>query len=150
MSDCSEYTLKAPDGHTMGPLPVDIIEELVKQGEITADFLYLCPQSGEWLSIRELPLLKRASFLPSELQDMPHIKPSPHLGWGIVLTFIGILPLGIWAIFKSLKVAEHYGAGRYAQARRASDSVRNICLLNVLLTIVLWGVYVCVKHRLGT
>lgn len=131
------YYLKKPTGSPMGPLSVDIIEALVKQGEITADYLFAPDGSEVWKPIAELPVLAHALFSPSELQQTPHVKPPTHLGWGIVLTIFGFFPLGILAIVKSLKVAEHYGAGRYAEARRASDAVRNICILNIVVSVML-------------
>lgn len=137
MPEYKVYYLKKPIGSPMGPLSVDIIEELVKQGEITADYLFAPEGSREWRPIGELPVLAHAVFSPSELQLTPHVKPPMHLGWGIVLTIFGFFPLGILAIFKSLKVAVHYGAGQYAEARRASDAVRKICILNIVVSVML-------------
>lgn len=146
MSEYEVYYLKKAAGTPMGPLSVDIIEELVKQGEITADYLYAPVGEETWKPIRELPVLARAAFSREELQQTPHIKPPSHLVWGILLTFFGFFPLGILAIFKSQKVAEHYGAGRYAEARRASDAVRNVCILNIVVSIMLVLTYLAFAY----
>ncbi|MBQ2380241.1 MAG: CD225/dispanin family protein [Akkermansia sp.] len=146
MPDYVTYYLRKPGEKPMGPLTVDIIEALVKAGELSADYEYSeSEQTDEWRPLRELPVLAKASFAPDVLQNTPHVKPATHLGWSILLTILGFFPMGLIAIVKSLKVAEHYAAGRYAEARRASDAVRTICLWNVALTvIVLCGIFIMV------
>ena len=138
MPEYTEYYVLKPGGSPMGPLTVDIIEELAKQGEHTADYLYAESGAEKWAPLAELGILAHASFPPADLSEVPHVKPSSRLVWCVVLTFIGCLPLGVYSIFKSQKVAEFYAAGRYAEAKRTSDSVRNLCLLNVVIAITFW------------
>ena len=143
MADYKTFYLRKPGEQPMGPITVDIIETLVKAGELTDEYEYTeSEEDGTWRPLSELPVLAKASFAPAVLQNIPHVKPATHLGWSIVLTFLGFFPLGLMAIVKSLKVAEHYSAGRYAEARRASDAVRSICLWNIALTVaVLCGLF---------
>ena len=47
--------LKLPGGAPMGPLALDIVAELVRQGEVTEDYLYTAADADEWRPIRELP-----------------------------------------------------------------------------------------------
>ncbi len=54
--------LKPPDGAPMGPVARDIITELVRQGEVTEDYLFSAVNADEWRPIRELPGLSEAAF----------------------------------------------------------------------------------------
>ena len=54
--------LKLPGGAPMGPLALDIVAELVRQGEITEDYLYTTADADEWRPIRELPGLPEPAF----------------------------------------------------------------------------------------
>lgn len=57
-----EYMLKLPDEAPMGPVALDIIAELVRQGEVTEDYLFAAIDADEWHPIRELPGLPPAAF----------------------------------------------------------------------------------------
>ncbi len=54
--------LKLPDGAPMGPLALDIVAELVRQGEVTEDYLFAAIDADEWHPIRELPGLPQTAF----------------------------------------------------------------------------------------
>lgn len=54
--------LKLPDGAPMGPLALDIVAELVRQGEITEDYLFTAADTNDWRPIRELPGLPEPVF----------------------------------------------------------------------------------------
>ena len=54
--------LKLPDGAPMGPLALDIVLELIKQGEVTEDYLYTTAGADDWRPIRELPGLPEPVF----------------------------------------------------------------------------------------
>ena len=54
--------LKLPGGAPMGPLALDIVAELVRQGEVTEDYLYTAADADEWRPIRELPGLPEPVF----------------------------------------------------------------------------------------
>lgn len=46
----------------MGPVAPDIIAELVRQGEVTEDYLFSTVNADEWRPIRELPGLPQTAF----------------------------------------------------------------------------------------
>ena len=46
----------------MGPLALDLVAELVRQGEVTEDYLYTAADADEWRPIRELPGLPERAF----------------------------------------------------------------------------------------
>lgn len=54
--------LKLPDEAPMGPVALDIIAELVRQGEVTEDYLFAAIDADEWHPIRELPGLPQTAF----------------------------------------------------------------------------------------
>ena len=54
--------LKLPDGAPMGPLALDIVAELVRQGEVTEDYLYTTAGADDWRPLRELPGLPEPVF----------------------------------------------------------------------------------------
>ncbi len=54
--------LKLPDEAPMGPVALDIIAELVRQGEVTEAYLFSAIDADEWHPIRELPGLPPAAF----------------------------------------------------------------------------------------
>ena len=54
--------LKLPDAAPMGPVALDIIAELVRQGEVTEAYLFSAINADEWHPIRELPGLPPAAF----------------------------------------------------------------------------------------
>lgn len=70
MSHPGEYMLKLPDGSPMGPIGLDIIAELVKQGEVTEDYLFSAVGADEWCPIRELPGLPEKAFCASRTSKL--------------------------------------------------------------------------------
>ena len=46
----------------MGPLALDIVAELVRQGEVTEDYLYTSADADDWHPLRELPGLPEPVF----------------------------------------------------------------------------------------
>ena len=54
--------LKLPDEAPMGPVALDIIAELVRQGEVTEAYLFAAIDADEWHPIRELPGLPQTAF----------------------------------------------------------------------------------------
>lgn len=54
--------LKLPGCAPMGPLALDIIAELVRQGEVTEAYLFSAIDADEWHPIRELPGLPEPLF----------------------------------------------------------------------------------------
>lgn len=55
--------LKLADGAPMGPLALDIVAELIRQGEVTEDYLFTAADTNDWRPIRELPGLSESAFL---------------------------------------------------------------------------------------
>lgn len=54
--------LKLPGCAPMGPIGPDIIAELVRQGEVTEDYLFAAIDADEWHPIRELPGLPQTAL----------------------------------------------------------------------------------------
>ena len=54
--------LKLPGGAPMGPLALDIVAELVRQGEVTEDYLFAAADTDNWHPLRELPGLPVRAF----------------------------------------------------------------------------------------
>lgn len=54
--------LKLPDEAPIGPVALDIIAELVRQGEVTEDYLFSAIDADEWHPIRALPGLPQTAF----------------------------------------------------------------------------------------
>ncbi len=54
--------LKLPDGAPMGPLALDIVAELIRQGEVTEDYLFTAADTNDWHPLRELPGLPEPVF----------------------------------------------------------------------------------------
>ena len=54
--------LKLPGCAPMGPLALDIVAELVRQGEVTEDYLYTTAGADDWHPLRELPGLPQTAF----------------------------------------------------------------------------------------
>ena len=54
--------LKLTGGAPMGPLALDIVAELVRQGEVTEDYLYTTAGADDWHPLRELPGLPEPAF----------------------------------------------------------------------------------------
>ena len=62
--------LKLPDGAPMGPLALDIVAELVRQGEVTEDYLYTSAGADDWHPLRELPGLPESAFLAPRVNKL--------------------------------------------------------------------------------
>ena len=62
--------LKLPDGAPMGPLALDIVAELVRQGEVTEDYLFTAADTNDWRPIRELPGLSESAFLAPRVNKL--------------------------------------------------------------------------------
>ena len=55
MTHPQQYRLMLPGGSPMGPMTLDIVIELIRQGEVTQDYLYSTNGSEDWYPIRKLP-----------------------------------------------------------------------------------------------
>lgn len=62
--------LKLPGGAPMGPLALDIVAELVRQGEVTEDYLFTAADTNDWRPIRELPGLSESAFLAPRVNKL--------------------------------------------------------------------------------
>lgn len=54
----------------MGPLALDLVAELVRQGEVTEDYLYTTAGADDWRPIRELPGLSESAFLAPRVNKL--------------------------------------------------------------------------------
>ncbi len=59
--------LKLPGGAPMGPLALDIVLELIKQGEVTQDYLFAKNGSEDWYPICKLPGIPAGALSPSSV-----------------------------------------------------------------------------------
>ncbi|MCT8339485.1 CD225/dispanin family protein [Luteirhabdus pelagi] len=68
-------------------------------------------------------------------------KPDNHLVWAILSTVLCCLPLGIVSIIKSTKVNEHYAAGHYDEAQKASEEAKKWAIWSAVAAIAVWVIY---------
>ena len=70
-------------------------------------------------------------------------KPCPptNLVWGIIVTILCCLPLGIVAIYKSSQVERNYYNGNYEAALKASNSALNWCIASMAICVLVWMGY---------
>lgn len=64
--------------------------------------------------------------------------PDNYLGFATVCTIVCFAPLGIFALFFSLRVNQLWEEGKKAKARRMSVVVRHICVWTIILGFIFW------------
>ena len=67
MTTPQQYRLMPPGGSPMGPMVLDIVLELIKQGEVTQDYLFAKNGSEDWYPICKLPGIPAGALSPSSV-----------------------------------------------------------------------------------
>ena len=67
--------------------------------------------------------------------------PPTNLVWGILVTVLCCMPLGIVSIIKAAEVERYYYTGFYDEALRASNSAKNWALAGAIITLVFLFLY---------
>jgi hypothetical protein len=76
--------------------------------------------------------------MPSPVSaSVPVVKPSSHLVWAILSTFLGFLPLGVVAIVFAARVDPLWAAGHWAEARDSSRKARMWALGSVAAGVLI-------------
>jgi hypothetical protein len=71
----------------------------------------------------------------------PTNQPDNNLVWGILVTVLCCLPLGIVSIIKAAQVSGLWGQGRYAEAQQAADDAKKFAIWGVIAGVVVGVVY---------
>ena len=78
---------------------------------------------------------------PQAPEREPYFKTKPcpptNLIWGILVTILCCLPLGIVAIYKSSQVERNYYNGNYEAALKASNSALNWCIASMVVCVLI-------------
>lgn len=67
MTTPQQYRLMLPGGATMGPMAPDIVIELIKNGEVTQDYLFSINGSDDWYPICRLPGIPAGALSSSSI-----------------------------------------------------------------------------------
>jgi len=86
---------------------------------------------------------------PSPAPAYPPLPPN-RLGVAILCTLFCFTPFGIVALVKATSVKRQWMAGRYVEARRASRSAKNWCILAALVWPGLLWFFACTGMMLMT
>jgi hypothetical protein len=71
----------------------------------------------------------------------PTGQPDNNLVWGILVTVLCCLPLGIVSIVKATQVSGLYGQGRYAEAQQAADDAKKFAMWGAIAGVVVGVIY---------
>src|SRR4051794_41011141 len=71
----------------------------------------------------------------------PTGQPDNNLVWGILVTVLCCLPLGIVSIVKATQVSGLYGQGRYAEAQQAADDAKKFAMWGAIAGVVVAVIY---------
>lgn len=141
-----EYYYLNADNQRIGPLTLD---QLIEQ-HITPQTLIWKAGLPQWtnamsvpeVALRLNPATAGAPQSPGQPQPQPEpfykSKPCPptNLIWGILVTILCCLPLGIVAIYKSSQVERNYYNGNYEEALKASNSALNWCIISMVVCVL--------------
>ncbi|PQL90456.1 CD225/dispanin family protein [Apibacter adventoris] len=64
--------------------------------------------------------------------------PDNYLAFAILCTVVCFAPVGIFALFYSLRVNQYWASGNILKARRASIITRIICVWTIIAGIIFW------------
>jgi uncharacterized protein YqgC (DUF456 family) len=67
---------------------------------------------------------------------MPTQQPNSNLVWGILVTLLCCLPLGIVSIIQASKVSGLWGQGRYVEAQKASDDAKKWAIWGAVAGVI--------------
>ncbi|MCW2513281.1 MAG: Interferon-induced transrane protein [Mycobacterium sp.] len=71
----------------------------------------------------------------------PTEQPNNNLVWGILVTVLCCLPLGIVSIVKATQVSGLWGQGRYAEAQQAADDAKKFAIWGAIAGVVVGVIY---------
>ena len=71
----------------------------------------------------------------------PASQPDNNLVWGILVTVLCCLPLGIVSIVKATQVSGLWGQGRYAEAQQAADDAKKFAMWGAIAGVVVGVIY---------
>jgi hypothetical protein len=78
---------------------------------------------------------------PGGYGGAPTGQPSNNLVWGILVTVLCCLPLGIVSIVKATQVSGLWGQGRYAEAQQAADDAKKYAMWGAIAGVVVGVIY---------
>jgi uncharacterized membrane protein len=64
--------------------------------------------------------------------------PDNYLAFAIICTVACFAPVGIFALFYSLRVNQYWGEKKYSKARRASVIARVLCVWTMIAGVIFW------------
>ena len=72
---------------------------------------------------------------------VPTAQPDNNLVWGILVTVLCCLPLGIVSIVKATQVSGLWGQGRYAEAQQAAADAKKFAMWGAIAGVVVGVIY---------
>jgi hypothetical protein len=78
---------------------------------------------------------------PGGYGGAPAGPPDNNLVWGILVTVLCCLPLGIVSIVKATQVSGLYGQGRYAEAQQAANDAKKFAMWGAIAGVVVAVIY---------
>ncbi len=78
---------------------------------------------------------------PGGYGGAPTGQPNNNLVWGILVTVLCCLPLGIVSIVKATQVSGLWGQGRYAEAQQAADDAKKYAMWGAIAGVVVGVIY---------
>lgn len=82
-------------------------------------------------------------------QGGPTGQPDNNLVWGILVTVLCCLPLGIVSIVKATQVSGLWGQGRYAEAQKSADDAKKFAMWGAIAGVVVGVIYLIFTLVLG-
>lgn len=79
----------------------------------------------------------------------PTGQPNNNLVWGILVTVLCCLPLGIVSIVKATQVSGLWGQGRYAEAQQAADDAKKFAMWGAIAGVVVGAIYLIFSLIVG-
>jgi hypothetical protein len=79
----------------------------------------------------------------------PTNQPDNNLVWGILVTVLCCLPLGIVSIVKATQVSGLWGQGRYAEAQQAADDAKKFAMWGAIAGVVVGVIYLIFSLVVG-
>ena len=124
------YICKPGDTAPQGPLSITAIRTMLANGTITREYYYCAEGGAQWQPVGDLIYNKAPAPLPVIA------KPSNHLVWSILSTACCCLPLGIYAIIKSVSVDRLWEQGKYEDAAKAAATAKNCNIISLIIALI--------------
>lgn len=83
------------------------------------------------------------------MEELNHPKPNNYLPLAIFSTLCCCLPLGIYAIIRSIKVNDYYSMKQYDAAEAASADAKKWSIIGIVTGLVFQIIYLAVFGGLG-